>query len=652
MTHSDIEPQISDFSHRLPALEPIPPVDVLGLLKTLWHGKWLIVFTTVICIAIAGYYAFRIAQPQFQAAASVAPTAEATDSSMVQSQPIANEIALNTALALLKSREILAQVISELNLHADSEFNRYLNLQSPYSITSLRSQLRHLLAGTTDVAPTDKEIFEKTIENLRAAITTRRQGDTYNAQIIVKSGSAEKATLIANTLARVYLTNKHDASLRSLAETTTWLEEKVTVLRLQLVAQETQISDLIAAVQIREPAGLDALSRQVLTTEQNLAEAQSAMDATAPAQNAGSSRIAAMFAQKRLEHDTIALELDRLRAQLATQSAGMATLHQFQVETEATKVAYISHLTRLQEMRSRQTRAMSSTTSITPAVRGHYIGPQKVLMLTVATALGLLMGLAAVALRQTLRRGVSDASELRHATGLPIFAQFSNRLPANPRGLKRLFGDPQPAVIAETIKGLYASLIMSTQRQMPQVILSTSSIGAEGKGLSALLLANYLGRAGNSVLFIAADQTDRTTFNFLSEGQETPSDNTAIQTIKNDALQADVLLTWTSNASFNVHTSDALETDMIKLRARYDHIIIDAPPVTSTPEACLWAAHADTVIYSVSCGGPSMAVINRGLRALRRTGTPIAGLIFTQISHRQLRQPDHGNFIAPVAATL
>lgn len=648
MTHTDIEPQISDFSHHLPALEPIPPVDIARLLRTLWHGKWIIAFTTMICVVIAGYYAFRVAQPQFQAVASVAQISATNDDALAQSPPVDAEVAFNTELASLTSRGMLVQVIAELNLLSDNEFNRYLNPQSPYSMTVLRNQLRHFLAGTTDIAPTGDAVFEKTIDNLRRAITTRQQGDTYVAQITVRSGSAEKATLIANTLAQIYLTNKHDASLLILAETTTWLEEKTTALGLQLSTQETQISHLIAAAQIQENAGLDALSRQVLTAEQNLAQARSALDAITPAQETGNTRIAATLAQKRLEHDAIALNLDRLRAQLTAQSSGLATLHQFQVEAEATKIAYMSHLTRLQDMRSQQDRALPYATTIAPAMRGHYIGPQKVLILTIATALGLLVGLVIVALRQTLRSGIFDASELRHATGLPIFAQFSNRLPTNPRGLKRVLGDNQPSAITEVLKGLCASLIVSTQGRLPKVILSTSSTDRECKGLPAILLANYLGRSGKTVLFIAADQTDRTTFSFLCGSKEASSDNTNIQTTRNEVLRADVLLAWDNDWPLQM----PLETHLIGLRDRYDHIIIEAPPVTAKPEAVLWAQQADAIIYSVSCGGPSMTVINRGLRALRSTGTPIAGLVFTQISPRQLRQSDHGNFITPIAAKL
>ncbi len=643
MAHSDIEPQISHFTHGLPTLEPIPPFDVLGLIKAVWRGKWIIVFTTMLCITIAGYYAFRVAQPKFQATASVAQMVVSQDTTLVQSQAIDDEIAFNTALASLTSRDLLAQVISELNLLSDSEFNRHLNPQSTYSVTTLRRQLRHFLAGTTDLAPTKVEIFEKTIENLSRAIVTRRQGDTYIAQITVQSGSAQKATLIANTLAQTYLNNQHDASLRSQVSTSTWLAEKVATLRLQLVAQETQISDLISAAQVQDDASLDALSRQVLTAEQNLAEAQSAIDAITGAQNTDTPRATATLAQKRVEHSAITVELDRLRAQLAAQSAGLATLQQFQIEAEATKAVYTSYLTRLKE----QDQILPAATAITPAVRGYYIGPQKVLILTVATAFGLLLGLFAVALRQTFRRGICDASALRHATGQPIFAQFSNRLPTSSRGLKRLCDDDQPMAIKETLKGLCASLIMSSQGQIPQVILSTSSTPGEGKGHPALLLADCLGRTGKSVLFIAADQTDPITSKLCSENLETKADNSDLQIIKNEMLQADILLTWANSSSMNVHTSSELESNMTDLRARYDHIIIDAPPVTSTPEACIWAAHAVTIIYSVSCGRTSICVINRGLRALKGTDTPIAGLIFTQINSHRLRNSGQGNFIAP-----
>ncbi|MEJ8561251.1 Wzz/FepE/Etk N-terminal domain-containing protein [Yoonia sp. GPGPB17] len=126
--------------------EYIAPLDIGAMLRTLWHGKWMILWVTALMITCAGYYGFRVASPQYTATATLQLDGTADPMVGMQQMPEMDDAALNTKVALVTSNAVLADVIAELDLLSDPELNRYLSAQSPLSLRSIRTQTRHVLA--------------------------------------------------------------------------------------------------------------------------------------------------------------------------------------------------------------------------------------------------------------------------------------------------------------------------------------------------------------------------------------------------------------------------------------------------------------------------------------------------------------------------
>lgn len=627
MTQTGIDPQFTHTGPPLAAIEEIPPVDIFGMLRVVWSGKWLVIATMIITVLIAGFYAFRIASPRYVATATVAYVPPITPD-VHQEAVLDDDSAFETERARLTSRTLLVDVIASLDLENDPAFNRYLVPESRYSIDTLRRDLRHVLAGTTEVAPTQDDIFEKTVENLRNAITVRPLGDAALFEVRVTSSSPHKAVLVANTLVESYVKLRRDLWHTAHHETEAWLADQVATLRDKLNAQEQKMSDVIAAAQIQNNASFDALSTQVLQAEQRHAELQADIENFVAGVTPSNAREAAILAQRQQILQAVEAELAQLRRHLTTQSAGLATLHQLEVEAAATKTVYANYLTRLQDVRVQSGLDVGANAKITPATRGHYIGPQKVLLLTVATVLGLLLGLCAVALRYGLQTGVNDTTTLRRSTGLPVIAQLTKQEMKAGRNLKRVLAADPP----DAIKELCTSVIVANGGSLPKVILSTASVAGEGKGLPALLLAQLLSRAGKSVLFVAADPDDQATRKINANGSG------------KFLCDAEVSFTWVSHTQLNILTPDAVD-DI--LSAAFDHIIVDAPPMTASPQVSIWARQSDTVIYHVRAQDTALKLIHRGLRALHDQHVPVAGLVLTQVSAQSATAKESGAFIAP-----
>lgn len=619
----------------------IAPLDVLAMLRVLWHGKWLVLCALVLTTGIAGYYAFRMAEPQYTAVATTQLGGADDATSGIAAAPNSNETALNTAAALVTSDPVLTRVVTALDLLADPEFNRYLVPTKPFSPNTLRTRMRHWLAGTTEQPPDEAAVLDKTIQNLRRALTVTRQADTYILHITARSRDADKAVTLANTTAALYLSHVEATQRQKQAATEVLLQARVNDLRTELAQHDRQAAAIIASAQIQGDIALDALTAQVLAADQDLSEARNALRLLEVAPDRGSARNTAEIAQLHQKINEIAALKDRRSAQLSLQSEGHAALQQIAFQTEATRLIYQSFLAQLQENRMQQGLGTAVDLRITPATEGTYAGPQKMLLLTVATVLGTILGIMAVTIRHITRKGFIDARSLRDTTGLPVLAQFPHRaLRPFDKGAHALAARPQTG-LSQAGRRLHTALALTPQGSTAKVILSTSSTAGEGKTHHALLLARTLGMSGKRVVLVGADTSDPLLRSLLGAGPFHAAQQgwaSGEQATHCASLGADVLAIPEMTDHHAPLLSDALTLRLQSLRQRYDHIIIDAPPVLAAPEALLFARQSDAIIYAVRWSKTPRDMVQRGLEALEDIGHPATGLVLSRINLRKMRQ--------------
>ncbi len=636
-------------------IEPVAPVDLAGMLRIVWQGLWIVGLTLIFAVTIAGYYAFRLAQPQFAATATLAldPLPTSYTFSAAHSGPaLSDDVRLNTAIAALTSRENLQRVIAALDLMSDPEFNRYLNPQPPYAPDSLRRTLRHFLAGTTEQVTTAEDIADKAADNLRGRLHVAAQPDTYILRITARSGSEDKAALLANTTAAQF-TAAQRRTLADRAEATTrWLNNQLGDLERQLLAKEEEISGLIASAQLQDHAEIDALSIQVLHADQRLAQLDTELAALLERPDESNGRISAELAQKQAAVAATTALRARLSAQLSVQSSGLAQLHQLQRETEGIRAVYQNVLGRLHDARAQQELEAPVAQRITRATTAIYIGPQKILILTIAAMVGTITGLMLVAARHGMRQGVLDAVALRDATNTPVLAQFPKAANGRARQLRKHLRSDRQTGLTDAVRNLRTALLLTNHGRLPQIILSTSTLAGEGHSTHAIALAHALGHAGKSVLLIGADPADQTLLSVLSVRPHlnmrdvlAGTASVAAAVIRDKTLCADVLPSTQKDDQADVFLTDAFAAMLERLRQAYDHIIINAPPVNTAPHTLLLAQKADAVIYAVSRARTPLTQVKRGLRALDEADAPVTGLVLSNIHPRKLRQIGNGPII-------
>ena len=82
------------------------------MLRVVWNGKWLIVGMVILMTGLAGYYAFRIAAPQYAATATLQLDGPSSPLGDVSGQSDLGDAALNTKVTLATSDTVLTEVIA------------------------------------------------------------------------------------------------------------------------------------------------------------------------------------------------------------------------------------------------------------------------------------------------------------------------------------------------------------------------------------------------------------------------------------------------------------------------------------------------------------------------------------------------------------
>jgi len=199
------------------------------------------------------------------------------------------------------------------------------------------------------------------------------------------------------------------------------------------------------------------------------------------------------------------------------------------------------------------------------------------------------------------------------------------------------------AVIAEQYKTLRTNILSLNKGKPPKAIVITSSIHSEGKTITALNLAVTLAHSTQTpkVLLIDADMRRGRVVKYLGVEQK--------------AGLADVLLgsASTEEALFNIDIknlafmgagsipgnpaelldSQAMRRLVTKMKAQFDHIIIDTPPIVNVTDSGIIASQADGVVLVIQAGRTQRGIVKRAQELLHQAHARILGHVLTNIEY-------------------
>jgi polysaccharide biosynthesis transport protein len=87
--------------------------------------------------------------------------------------------------------------------------------------------------------------------------------------------------------------------------------------------------------------------------------------------------------------------------------------------------------------------------------------------------------------------------------------------------------------------------------------------------------------------------------------------------------------------------SDTMQTLLTQWREKYDHIVIDTPPVLAVTDAVVLATLADCVVLVARSGQTGSQSLKRTVELLRRVNAKIAGVVVNDLALKSLAYAEY-----------
>lgn len=275
--------------------------------------------------------------------------------------------------------------------------------------------------------------------------------------------------------------------------------------------------------------------------------------------------------------------------------------------------------------------------------------PKRNLFLAAATLLGIIIGATLALLIETLRNTFINREQLEHYAGVATLGA----VPLVPRGkdaTNHLLTKPHSA-FAESLRSAWVALKHSGRQQIPRVIVVTSSLPGEGKSVTALALARTIAMLGNKVALVDCDLRRSslaekaglkvtTHIGQVLHGEMRAEDIAVRDKVQNLDIYPGQTL---AEPPLDLLASEAMRGLIDGLRAKYDLVILDCPPVLPVSDAHVLARLADGAIFLVHWNRTPKDAVRSGLRMLDEVGVHVVGLMLTQVNARKQAHYGYGD---------
>ena len=344
-------------------------------------------------------------------------------------------------------------------------------------------------------------------------------------------------------------------------------------------------------------------------------------------------------------------------------------------EVETATALYTDFLQKTNQAKVEAAQQHNNLKLIQPArVPGSPVGPARFRMimfgffLSLAAGIGLAYGLEY--LDNTIKT-VDDVSRYMRLPALGVIpamsATESAKAKLNARKKKQLAGAPAQKTAlpagasdrlmvmnsrssaAEAYRVVRTSMLLSTAGHPPKTILITSGQPGEGKTTTAVNTAMSLAQLGSSVIIIDCDLRKPSTHKMFN------MENThGLSTYLSRDIEIDSLIHRLPMPNLSLLTcgpippnpAELISSERMKellrtLCERYDHVLIDSPPLINVTDPVILSTMVDGVILVVHGGKSTRGVAQRARQDLSSVGAKIFGVVLNNVDMRREGYKDY-----------
>ena len=268
------------------------------------------------------------------------------------------------------------------------------------------------------------------------------------------------------------------------------------------------------------------------------------------------------------------------------------------------------------------------------------VAPKPIRNIGLATVLGLLLGIGVAVLRESLDTTIKGVEEVAEILDASVLGSIRFDPGAVRRPLITELDSHNPRV--EAFRVLRTNLQFVDVDSPSRVYVVTSSLPEEGKTTTATNLAITLAQAGQRVALVEADMRRPRISEYLRLENAVGLTTTLIGRVDlADAVQQwgdeglHVLTSGTTPPNpAELLQSRAMHDVVARLRAAYDIVLLDSPPLLPVTDAALLSTVSDGVLIVVRHGVTTRDQLRESVSRLTNVGGRIIGAIVNRAPER------------------
>lgn len=332
--------------------------------------------------------------------------------------------------------------------------------------------------------------------------------------------------------------------------------------------------------------------------------------------------------------------VDRLKNELLDQRRRTIQYNIYQREADTNRQLYDALLQRYKEIGVASGVGVNNISIVDQAdVPARPSSPRLILNLILAALAGVGAGALLVFILEQTADAFDDPAQVSEELRIPL-------LGVTPKVAESATTEAildRKSDLTEAYLSVETNLRFATNHGLPRSLSVTSSRPSEGKSTTSLAIATLLARAGKRVLLVDADMRKPSTHVRLG------LPNTAgLSDYLVNARPLDELLQSAQRFGFTVMTSgpqppnaaELLVSDrfgevVAELTERFDHVVIDSPPVMGLADALLIGSRVEGVLFAIQAHGISRRLAGVALQRLRNAHARIFGGVLVRFETKR-----------------
>ena len=485
------------------------------------------------------------------------------------------------------------------------------------------------------------------IQSLQSRLSVAEQGEWSGIlSISVQGTDPESIQRQVDEIANVYVRQNVERKSAEAQQTLEFLDEQLPIVRQNMEAAELALNSYrLEKGSIDLPLETQTILQTIVDVEAQVNELRRERE-----------KVTLAFTEAHPTVVALDRQIGRLNAQLDDLNSRVRDLPETQQEllglirdVEVSTALYTSLLSTAQELRVVKAGTVGNVRVIDYAVKpSSPIRPSASQTILLSLLIGGFAGVAAAFALKALRSGVEDPELVEKQLNVPVYATIAHSKKQD-KLIKKLQSDRSArAILAETTPGDPAIESLRNLRtalhfgmvNVPNNCLMIAGPSPEvGKSFVSVNLAAVLATNDKRVLLIDGDLRRGHLHEFLGQSRESGlSEFISGEIPIGDALHQTPIagLTLIPTGIIPPNPAELLLhkrfNNCLKVLApRYDHIIVDSPPILAVTDANIIGQMAGATLLVLKSGEHTMREIEQSVKRLRQADVNLRGILFNDV---------------------